>query len=372
MAKKSGNNLITPIALLAVIVIGGMLLFGGQAPAPGGAPALPSLPGAQPATPAQANLNVGELELFLKSATGITAGADSSLILLDKNAHWKGSEDATRYDLMRIHYDKGLDGMTSMTGGTPKAITASSGEWSEAGLSARIGDEFVVYTYKDTSPASTENKSTAKLLKLVDFYRETGKWVAQTADGKASWNLYNYGDYDFFDGTDSEKNFYTYGDSGSADSNKVISWYTRANAQGEECVDCSVYIDAPSNYTSKFKSLTLTDKFGHSVKYTTMSKAENFAGDDSRGIASTVLSAAQTNNYHYYIGDIPKDFVTLYTSADANRLTWELNTDTYGTNVTVKFNVVQNAKAAISNNGPFTITDDFVVELSTNTTSTFS
>ena len=369
MTKKESSNLLIPGLLIAVVVLGALLLFGGdKGDVSTGTVIDPStgevVPAAVPVAPVAANINTGELELMLLDSQGLT-GTSSKALLLDPVTHAKYSTDgkfdksATRYNIMKTHYDKGLDGLTAFGGGTPKDITVSSGEWSEAQLSGRKGDKVLVYTYVDTSPAATENISSTELMTLMDFYRETGKWVAQTPEGTVKWNLYSYATYDWRDGTDTNVNNYSLADAATALSNQVITWYSRAGVKGEQVPDGAIYLKAPSNYTAKFKSLTLTDKFGHSQKYTGMSKAENFNSDDPRSVASTVLSSATSPWSWYFIGYLPTDMVTLYTSGDKNRVTWELESDSYGSNVTVTFNVVQNARALSSNNGPFVIADEF-------------
>lgn len=402
MVKKSesgGNKLLVPALLIAVIVLGGMWYLssepsskdlttgaveqtgagtGGEA----GAAGTGGTGGAVAPAPATGALNSGELELFLKDMRGNNGGT-SYVLLLDPKVHALDADGAkvadskkpvdlskTRYNIMQIHYNKGLDGLTSINGGTPKAISAASGEWSETQLTGKIGDQVLVYTYVDTTPAAGENASTVDLMTLSDFYRETGKWVAQDAQSKTAWDLYNYATYDWYDGTDTNVNNYTIADSGTAASNQVVTWYSRASQQGEYCVDCSIYLKMPTNYSSKFKSLVVTDKFGHSAKYAVQGKAENFAGYKS--LAATILATASDPYSWYYMGDIPADMVTLYTAGDKNRLTWELTTDTYGSNMTITFNMVQNAKAEISNNGPFTIADDMPIKFSNGATSEFN
>lgn len=321
--------------------------------------------GEQPAAPAavSAQETSGELELFLKNAIGGT-GVSSKVLLLDPTVHAKYDKDgkfdpvATRYSIMEIHYNKGLDGLTSVNGGTAKDISVSSGEWSETQLKGKIGDKVLIYTYVDTSPAAGENASTAHLLTLINYKDTVDKWVFQDENGDTAWNLYGYASYDMYDGTDTTADSLTYGDGGSADANTVNTWYSRSSQLGEKCVDCYVYLKAPSNITGKFKSLSISDKSGKSVKFTTLSKAENFAGDDPRGIAGTLLTAANYSDYYwYYVGDI-SSLNTLYDAGDKNRLTWELTTDTYGKDIIVTFAVIENAKALISNNGGFTIADD--------------
>ncbi len=372
MAKKDGSNLLVPGLLIIVVIFGGLLLFGGDkgdvstADVSATKTIDPATGAVVPVAPVVANINTGELELMLLDSQGLT-GTASKVLLLDPVTHAKynanGAFDKslTRYNIMKTHYDKGLDGLTGFGGGTPKDITVSSGEWSEPQLSGKKGDKVLVYTYVDTSPAATENISSAELMTLADFYRETGKWVAQTPEGTVKWNLYSYATYDWRDGTDTNVNNYSLADAASALSNQVITWYSRSGVKGEMVPDGAIYLKAPSNYTAKFRSLTLTDKFGHSKKYTGLSKAENFDSTDPRSVASTVLSSATSPWSWYFIGYLPDDMVTLYTSGDKNRVTWELETDTYGSNVTVTFNLVQNARGLSSNNAPFIIADEFDV-----------
>ncbi len=336
-----------------------------------------------PAAPAAASQqNVGEIDIALKDMQGNNGGTSNMLLLNPKYAKYDATTgafmpDATRYAIMNIHYNQGLDGLTSITGGSPRVITASSGTWTESSLQGKIGDKVLVYTYVNTSPVATQNESTAHVITLKDFYRETGKWVFATDDGLVSWNLYDYANYNWFTGTDTAAVNYTIADNGVTAANQIIDWYSRAGMKGELCADCSIYLKAPSNFTGKFHSLSLNDKQGHSVKFTSLSPANNF--NDYRQRAATVLASATAGSAGgdstytwYYVGDIPDSFVTLYTAGDKNRLTWEMSTDTYGSNMTVVYTVVQNAGAEVTSNGPFQIAATFPIRFSNGATSEFN
>ncbi len=355
---SKSDNTIKYIALIAVIAIGYMYLSspGGQTGVP--TASLGSFGQEQPpaAAPAAVKSDKGTLAISLTNSIDGT-GTTSSMLLLDPAQavmkDGKLDKTATRYALARIHQEKGLTGFKAFNKeGAPQAITASTGSWSST-LTGKVGDKVLAYTYQDTTPAAAENISTVELVSLIDFYRETGTWVGQNEEGKDSWTLRNYATSHPYDGTDTERNAYTYADGGSADTDKVITWYTRAAAQGQKSNDAGIYMQAPSNYTSRFKYLKVTDNAGNSVKFDAIAgKAENFVGPIN--IASTKLPTANTTyDYWYYIGQLPESMLTEYTSADSNRLTWELKTDTDGTYMTIWFYTVQNSGAAIANNGPF-------------------
>lgn len=354
MAKQ--DNIIKYIALIAVVAIGYMYLSspGGQT---GQIPSLGTITQEQPTAvaPAMVKSDRGTLSLSLTNSIDGT-GTTSSMLLLDPAQaimkDGKLDKKASRYSLAKIHQEKGLTGLKAFNKeGAPQAITASSGSWSST-LTGKIGDKVLVYTYQDTTPAAAENISTVELVSLIDFYRETGTWVGQNEEGKDSWALRNYATYHAYDGTDTERMRYTYADSDSADTDKVITWYTRAADQGQKTSDVGIYMQAPSNYTSRFKYLKVTDNAGNSIKFDAIAgKAENFVGPIN--IASTKLPTANTTyDYWYYIGQLPDSMLTEYTSADSNRLTWELKTDTDATDMGIWFYTIQNSGASIANNGP--------------------
>lgn len=353
------DNIVKYIALIAVIAIGYMYLSqpGGQAPQ---MPALGTLTQEQTqaaAPPAEVvKSDRGSLSLSLTNSMDGT-GTTSNMLLLDPTQaimkDGKLDKVATRYALMKTHQEKGLVGFTAFNkAGAPQAITASSGAWAST-ITGKIGDKVLVYTYQDTTPAAAENISTVEMVTLVDFYRETGTWVGQNENGVDSWPLRNYATYRNYDGTDTAKGYYTYADDNSADTDKTITWYTRASVQGQKLYDAGVYMQAPSNFTSRFKHLKITDNNGNSVKFDSIAgKAENFVGPIN--IASTILPTTNTTyDYWYYIGQLPDNMMTEYTSADPNRLTWELKFDTDATDYRIWFDIVQNSGAAIANNGPF-------------------
>lgn len=355
MAK---DNIIKYIALVAVIAIGYMYLSspGGQT---GQIPALGTITPQEQPTPVATTVvksDRGTLSLSLTNSIDGT-GTTSNMLLLDPAQgimkDGKLDKKATRYSLAKIHQEKGLTGLKAFNKeGAPQAITASSGSWSST-ITGKIGDKVLVYTYQDTTPAAAENISTVELVSLIDFYRETGTWVGQNEEGKDAWALRNYATYHPYDGTDTERSSYSYADGGSADTDKVITWYTRAAAQGQKANDVGIYMQAPSNYTSRFKYLKVTDNAGNSVKFDAIAgKADNFVGPIN--IASTKLPTTNTTyDYWYYIGQLPDSMLTEYTSADSNRLSWELKTDTDATDLTIWFYTIQNSGAAIANNGPF-------------------
>jgi len=371
MNKEKGNSLLVPGLLIVVVIFGGLLLFGGDTGEITTADvtrdkvidkATGEVVSVAPA------LKSGELELFLRGYEGGT-GSTSTAALLDASyakfdAAGKFDAEATRYAIMAPHYSKGLTSLKGFPGGgTPKDITVTSGEWSEPQLVASKGDKFIVYTFKDTSPTATDNVTTAHLMELKDFDVGSSKWVAQDTDGKSYWNIYNYGNNSWVDGSFGNQIGYLYDDLGSADSNAVITWYSYNTGIGEATMNGAVYIQANSSYTGKFKSLQITDKNGHNQKFTTLTKAENYGGSDPINIASTVLTAATSPQNWYYVGTLDKDMLTLQTDSDKNRLVWELETDTYGENMTIEISMVQNAGALTSSNGAFMVPDFFLVQL---------
>ena len=373
MAKKESSNLLIPGLLIAVVVLGALLLFGGDKGDVSTGTVVDPETGvvttvAAPAAPGAPSVKSGELELFLRNAEGST-GTTSTVVLLDASyakfdKDGKFDEDATRYNIMSPHYNKGLTSLIGFPGkGTPKDISVSSGEWSEPQMVASKGDKFIVYTYQDTSPAANDNLTTAHLMELKDFDVGNSKWVAQDSDGKSYWNLYTYGNHSWVDGSFVNRIGYIYDDEDTADANAVITWYSYNTADGGITADGAIYIAARSTYTGKFKSLSVTDKAGHNMKFTTMTKAENYGGSDPINIASTILTSATTNYNWYYIGTIGNEMLTLNTDSDNNRLTWELETDTYGDNDTINVSMVQNAGAISSSNGAFQVPDFFDVQV---------
>lgn len=376
----SKDNTLKIVALVAIVAVGYLYISGQQPPAStgsignfgslgGGVPADNGMPPA----PVTAKSDRGTLSLSLTNSLDGT-GTTSNMLLLDPTQavmkDGRLDKTATRYSLAKIHQEKGLTGFKAFNKeGAPQALTPSSGSWSST-ITGKIGDKVLVYTYQDTTPASAENVSTVEIVSLIDFYRETGVWVGQNEEGKDSWPLRNYASYAAYDGTDTAKINYTYGDGNTADTDKVITWYTRASVQGQKCVDCGIYMEAPSNFTSRFKYLKLTDNFGNSVKFDSIAgKAENFLGPVN--IASTLLPSVNTSSdYMYYIGQIPDTLVTEYTSADANRVTWELKFDTDATDYYVRFWTVENSGALIANNGGFVDTG-FTVGFNDGSTSGF-
>jgi len=383
MTKKEGNGkLLVGILLTLVVVFGGLLLLGGDSgDVSTGEVTKTDADSAVSTAPITASVKSGELEFFLRAGNGGTGTTDSKLVLLDSSyakfdVNGKFDEDATRYGIMATHYNEGITALKAFPTGTPKDISSTSGEWSEAQLVAKKGDKFIVYTYEDTSPAAAENISTVHLMTLNDFDIGNSKWVATDSEGRSYWNLYEYATYDWYNGQDAIKDGYIIDDAGSALSDEPATWYSRATVNDQYAPDLAVYISAPSNFTGKFGYLSVTDKAGHSKKFTSLTKAENYGGTDPINVAATKLSAAAGKGGDaavwnwYYVGEISNEFLTLNTASDNNRLTWELETDTYGTNVTINVSLLMNSGSPSSNNGAVTIADDFWVQLGDGATGT--
>ncbi len=395
MAKQD-NTIKTVVALVAVVAVAYILFGTGvQTPAapatieikqPGGqaAPATVVVqPASTPITP-----STGTINFRLSSSMGTTpSGTSSNLLLLDKSyaifTNGKFDELATKYKIMKQIADTSVTSLKYFTG-TANTLTHSSGIWSDT-ITGVPGDSGIAYSYYDTGPAYGENNTYAKMFTLSKYNAPTGEWFATMNDGKDRWSLYNYARYNFTDTTQAAKFNYTYGDGGSADSNQVITWQTLAVTQGDECVDCAIFVMAPDNFTSKFKDLTLTaratkDGGQSSVKFTNLPLAS--IAPDTLSIVSNVLpSRPSANDNLRFVGYIPSNFDTLRTSSDKNQVTWSLTTDTYGTPVQLQWYIVQNAHALGTTTGAFYTTiitpariseTGFTVTLGTGTTTGFN
>lgn len=370
MSKKSQDTmLIRIVAIVAVVGITYMLFGGGggqQAPTleikqPGQIGSQPATVVVQPAaTPITAS--TGTINFRLSSSMGTTpSGTSSNLLLLDKSyaimMNGVYDEQATKYKIMKEIADSSVTSLKYYTG-TANTLTHSSGIWTDT-ITGKPGDSGIAFTYQDTGPAMTENQSYAKMFTLAKYNSPTGEWFATLNDGSDRWALYNHASYNVTDTTQTAKYNYTLGDSGTAAANQVITWQTLSTKQGDECVDCAIFLMAPDNYTSKFKDLTITAraiKSGttSSVKFTNLPLAS--IAPDTLSVTSQVLpSRPSANDNLRFIGYIPSNFNTLRTSSDKNQLTWTLTTDTYGASgpVQVSFYIVQNAHALDTTTGAF-------------------
>lgn len=378
---KEMDNIVKIIAIVAVLGFA-IWLFGDDGGQSSTAPATIEIkqPGqaAQPASivvqaaSTPITPSTGTINFRLSSSMGTTpSGTSSNLLLLDKSyavmKDGKFDEELTRYKILKAIADTSVTSLKYFTG-TAKTLTHSSGVWSDT-ITGVPGDSGIAFSYYDTTPTvGTDNSSYAKMFTLSRFNSPTGEWFATLNDGRDRWTLNNYADYNWTDTTQTIKINYTLGDGGTAASNQVITWQTISNAQGEECVDCAVFVMAPDNYTSKFKDLTITAraiKSGStsSEKYTLLRLA-SISQDNIPITSGTLPSRPDANNNLYFIGYIPSNFDTLRTSSDKNQLTWTLTTDTYGADVSITFYILQNAHALGTTNGAFDLTVGFPVQFS--------
>lgn len=386
MSKSQDKMLIKIVAIVAVFGIAYMLFGGGgqtsttptfEIKQPGQAAQPATVVVQAAATPAVSS--TGTLNFRLSSSTGATpTGTSSNMLLLEKSyavmSNGVYDEQATRFKIMKDIQDNGVSSLKYYTG-TPKTLTHSSGIWSDT-ITGKAGDAGIVFTYYDTTPYDMENSSYAKMFTLSKYNSPTGEWFATLNDGRDRWSLYNYGYYNWTDTTQTVKLNYTIGDSASAAANQVATWQTIATTEGQECVDCAIFLMAPDNYTSKFKDLTITAraiKSGtiSSVKFTNLPLAS--IAPDTLSITSQVLpSRPSANDNLRFVGYIPDNFQTLRTSNDKNQLTWTLTSDTYGADVSVTFYVVQNAHALGTSNGAFQSILGFPVQFSNGATTGFN
>lgn len=322
---------------------------------------------ATPITP-----STGTINFRLSSSLGTTpTGTSSNLLLLDKSyavtTNGKFDEEATRFKIMKEIADTSVTSLLYYTG-TAKTLTHSSGIWSDT-ITGVPGDSGIAYSYYDTTPTvGVDNRSYSKMFTLSKFNSPTGEWFATLNDGRDRWTLNNYADYNWTDTTQTIKVNYTLGDGGTAASNQVATWQTIAAVQGEELSDGAIFVMAPDNFTSKFKDLTITAraiKSGStsSVKFTNLPLAS--IAPDTLSITSQGLpSRPSANDNLRFVGYIPREFNTLRTSSDKNQLTWTMTTDTYGSDVTVTFYIVQNAHAFGTTNGALNLNVGFPVQFS--------
>lgn len=364
------------VKIIAIVAVFGFAIYlfgdGGQSPsAPAtieikqpGQPAQQVAPATVVVQPASTPItpSTGTINFRLASSMGTTpSGTSSNLLLLDKSyavmTNGKYDELATKYKIMKQIADTSVTSLKYFTG-TAKTLTHSSGIWSDT-ITGVPGDQGIAYSYYDTAPAYSDNNSYAKMFTLSKFNAPTGEWFATLNDGKDRWSLYNYGRYNFTDTNQANKYNYTYGDGGSADSNVVITWQTMATTQGDECVDCAIFLMAPDNYTAYFKDLTISARAtkgegASSVKFTNLPLA-SIAPDTLSIVSNALPSRPSANDNLRFVGYIPTNFDTLRTSSDKNQLTWTLTTDTYGASgpVQVSFFIVQNAHALGTTTGAF-------------------
>lgn len=303
----------------------------------------------------------GTVSISLGSAVGVTGTTSTILFLNPKHAvfgaNQKLDRTATRETVMKTISDSGLIGLTAAIGGSPSEKSASSGTWSET-ITGKSGDQVLLFTAADATPAAAENVSTVELLTLGSFSPGTDTWTVTTESGLSSWNLYDYANYSNSDNNIAVTN-YTYNDGNTADSNIVITWYMNATANGGACYDCALFVMAPENYSTVMKDLVVTAK-GLNEGYTGTTSVKFTAGDlapssgsEARIAAGTLPSKPSANDELYFLGFIPERFQTLRTSADKNELQFSLKTDTYASDVGVTFYVVQNAHSKSTSNGAF-------------------
>lgn len=343
--------------------------------------------GGAAATPGQAGIviqavnakdtdsHTGNINFKLKSSTAGT-GITSKLLLLKKSeavfTDGKFDEQATRYKVMRILANTGRSGLIGYDGNTPADNSVSSGTWAVS-TSGKVDDEYLVFTYVDTSPAKAENASTAKIIKLDSWQEGTDTWSASVVGGggSAEWTLYNYPYYDWVDLSNNPKKGYDQANSGNSGTPQTITWYGNASVEGEQLYDTSILVNSPTNFSGKMTKLVVSDNYGHSAELNSFKLASS---SDISIAAGNV--PAPTLNYNTYVlcGDfgctLPDSLVSLRSSTDRNRLTFSMYTTTYDTQMNVTVYGLINAHAKRQADA-FVFVSPFEIGLNTGTTSAY-
>lgn len=318
--------------------------------------------------------HTGNLNIKLKSAVDGT-GVTSYGLLLDKseailNNDGTLNKQETKYRLMDTLNLYSNGGLKGYDGSSPQDVSPSTGTWTWS-VNGKVGDEFLLFTYVDKTPAKAENASTVELLKLDTWQTGDSTWSASIIGKSGSaWNLYNYPYYDWMDNANNPKLGYDYGNGGTAGTVQTITWYGNASVQGEKLIDAALLLNAPQNFTGKFQKLTVSDKNGKSVVFNRLKLASGVPGIDvtSGDVTSPTL------NYNTYVfctsGDIcslPDDLDTLRTSNDRRRLTFSMDTTTYSTQMNVTVYGLINAHAKTTTES-FLFVNPFEIGLSTGST----
>ena len=398
MANKStmGKGTVAIIVIMAAVLAlaFGYIMFGGSTPPqcpkgygwsdgacnPLAAPAPTPLPGTNyipPASVVSAPIHLGTISLQLQNANSGLAGASILYLLDSKYAKYNadGTFDArsTKLSLMNTIGQYSITSLTAFGGGSPLGISESGSPlaWSTTG-NAKQGQQALALTYVDTTPGAGENASSVQLLTFQTFSEGTSEWTVTTSTGATTWNIPDYATYGWIDGTGATKINYTIGDGGTVATSQPATWYTNSSNVGEECVDCGIFMIAPTNYTTKFKGLAITAYAmkpnapagsPQTVQFLNMPLAQN---DPVVGITSQVLPSPALNQNIYFLGYLPSYFETTRTSTNKNQLTWMLTTDTYGGSSpqTVTFYIIQNVHALSTTNGAFQVANGFPFQFS--------
>lgn len=339
-----------------------------------------TLPGQAPAQLAQPNtvtvqaapdtdVHTGIANFKLGSSTGGT-GVTSKMLVLDKSEGVYDSngvflERDTNFKIRDTLNNLDKAGLKAPDGKTPQDVSPTTGTWAPT-ITGVVGDRVIIYTYQDTSAAKAENASTAKLVQLRTWSKGTDTWTVALMGTTASnaWNLINYAYYDWMDSSNTARAGIDFGNAGTAGTTQTIRWYANASVDGEACIDCALFVNAPSNFTGKFKKLTVSDKKGHSAAFTSLKLASGVSGID---VVSGDVPSPTLNYNTYFLGYMPDSLVSLRTSVDRNELTFAMETTTYSTQMNVTVYGMQNSHA-LSTTDSFPFVNPFEVGMSTGST----
>jgi len=410
LTKKSdsGNTkLFTGILVVALLVVGGYLIFGGNgnqaSTASFVAPATASIGGGgqvnvvvAPQQPGAANTyHSGTATLKPKAADG-TNGQSSSMLFLhssearDVNGNpmfdTKGnqlssaafSEEKTRYSIMKKMQVGGAVSNPDIKYFSGEAIDAvSSGAWAHT-INANEKDKFVAYTYVASgttysAPIHGINISTAKLLVLTGWNDPNQNWIINQWDGSSpDWKIKIYPNLTFTDDTGVRRDNYTVGDSGTVKTKQNFNFYINATDVGEDATaaDVGLFLTAPKNISTKFSGLTLSPRATNGQGTLTINSLDTTYQDQDGSVAqaASLLTGNVTtfNDQLFYLGQIPSDWITEKTSTDRNQISGVFTTDTYGTPVTGTIWIVQNVHAKGVQNGAFVNAKWFNLQFSAN------
>lgn len=276
--------------------------------------ALPAVP-----TAAVGDLYGADIVIIVAGTAGADfADAGYDMYLLDHTIYSGSNENAILQEII----DSGTGGLISPDGTTATPETVSSGKFTWDDQTARVGDQFVIFGFDDSTPAAADYETFFTIITINGYNPDLGTF--QISPNR--YQLYTFGAVDSYNFAATDITGYQE-DEDAAKSGMTIDFDLYADADNNISKDMGIYIELPSAMQSSINKITVSTDAGKFAEYSSFLDTSNM--DTSNVIFESAPSKQTAGNNLYYIGMVPDSLRTSSTAKE--EINVEVDYDHLGT-----------------------------------------
>jgi hypothetical protein len=276
--------------------------------------ALPAVP-----TAAVGDLYGADVVLIVAGTSGAAfADAGYPMYLLDYTIYSGSNEN----EILQEIIDSGTGGLVSPDGTTATPVSVSGGKFTWDDQTARVGDQFVIFGYDDSTPASGDYETFMTVITINGYNSDLGTF--QVSPNR--YQLYTFGAVDSYNFANTDVTGYQE-DEDAAKSGMTIDFDLYSNADNNISKDMGIYIELPSAMQSSINKITVSTDTGIFAEYSSFLDTSNM--DTSNVIFESAPSKQTAGNNLYYIGMVPDALRTSSTAKE--EINVEVDYDHLGT-----------------------------------------